>query len=124
MACSRPARAPREGVDRGFAQNFLGAFLLTRRVIPFFAAARMEKGSQQYVRLAADPTLATVSGRYFLRGKENTQGSSPLSLDPAIQQRIDDTAEAPLVSTRRHPNHPGTTHAIYRLSRPACAITG
>jgi len=63
-------------------------------VIPFFAAAGMRRGSQQYVRLAADPTLATVSGTYFVRGKEKNQGSSPLSLDPAIQQRIDDAAEA------------------------------
>jgi len=46
------------------------------------------------VRLAADPELATVSGRYFVRGKEKKKGSSRLSLDPAIQQRIDDAAEA------------------------------
>jgi hypothetical protein len=54
----------------------------------------MQRGSQQYVRLAADPTLATVSGTYFVRGKEKRQGSSPLSLDPALQRRIDDAAEA------------------------------
>jgi len=172
-----PAAArTREGIDRGFAQNFLGAFLLmhpgpadprmTRsqlgryqmrsyqtaklavttwiyslarrwagrgvtanlldpgivkgqmgeqyqgpalagvlmsRVIPFFAAAGMQKGSQQYVRLAADPTLATVSGTYFVKGEEKKQGSSPQSLDPAIQQRIDDAAEAwatPFLSRR------------------------
>jgi hypothetical protein len=35
-----------------------------------------------------------VTGRYFLRGKEKKQGSSPLALDPAIQERIDDAAEA------------------------------
>jgi hypothetical protein len=46
------------------------------------------------VRLAADPTLATVSGMYFVRGKEKKQSSSPLSLDPAIQQPIHDAAEA------------------------------
>ena len=46
------------------------------------------------MRLAADPTLATVSGRYFVKGEEKKQGSSPLSLDPAIQQRINDAAEA------------------------------
>jgi NAD(P)-dependent dehydrogenase (short-subunit alcohol dehydrogenase family) len=68
--------------------------VLMSHVIPFFAAAGMEKGSQQYVRLAADPTLAAVSGRYFVRGEEKKQGSSPLSLDPAIQQRINDAAEA------------------------------
>jgi hypothetical protein len=78
----------REGVDRGFAQNFLGAFLLTRlleerllgsaparviallmnHVIPFFVAAGKERGSEQYVRLATDPTLADVSGMYFVSG--------------------------------------------------------
>ena len=68
--------------------------VLMSHVIPFFAAAGMQRGSQQYVRLAADPALATVSGRYFLKGKEKKQGSSPLSLDPAIQQRIADAAEA------------------------------
>jgi len=63
----------------------------------------MQKGSQQYVRLAADPTLATVSGTYFVKGEEKKQGSSPQSLDPAIQQRIDDAAEAwatPFLSRR------------------------
>jgi len=54
----------------------------------------MQRGSAQYVRLSADPVLATVSGTYFVRGREKRQGSSPLSLDPAIQQRIDDAAEA------------------------------
>ena len=76
---------------------------LMSHVIPFFAAAGMEKGSQQYVRLAADPTLATVSGTYFVKGEEKKQGSSPQSLDPAIQQRIDDAAEAwatPFLSRR------------------------
>jgi len=46
------------------------------------------------VRLAADPELATVSGRYFVRGKEKKGSSSPLTLDSAIQERIDDAAEA------------------------------
>src|SRR6516165_2745215 len=60
----------------------------------FEAAAGMDRGSQQYVRLAADPALATVSGAYFVSGKEKKEGSSPLSLDPAMQQRINDAAEA------------------------------
>ena len=68
--------------------------ILMSHVIPFFAAAGMQTGSQQFVRLAADPTLATVSGTYFVKGEEKKQGSSPQSLDPAIQQRIDDAAEA------------------------------
>jgi NAD(P)-dependent dehydrogenase (short-subunit alcohol dehydrogenase family) len=68
--------------------------VLMSHVIPFFAATGMQKGSQQYVRLAADPTLAAVSGTYFVSGKEKKEGSSPLSLDPAMQQRINDAAEA------------------------------
>jgi hypothetical protein len=63
-------------------------------VIPFFAAVGMHRGSQQYVRLAADPALANVSGTYFVSGKEKKEGSSALSLDPAMQQRINDAAEA------------------------------
>jgi hypothetical protein len=35
-----------------------------------------------------------VSGTYFASGQERKKGSSPLTLDPAIQQRIDDAAEA------------------------------
>ena len=38
-------------------------------VIPFFVAVGMERGSEQYVRLAADPELANVSGMYFVSGK-------------------------------------------------------
>jgi NAD(P)-dependent dehydrogenase (short-subunit alcohol dehydrogenase family) len=68
--------------------------VLMSHVIPFFAAAGTERGSQQYVRLAADPSLATVSGTYFVSGKESKEGSPPLSLDPAVQKRIDDAAEA------------------------------
>ena len=68
--------------------------ILMSHVIPFFVAAGMQRGSQQYVRLAADPALANVSGTYFVSGKEKSQGSSPLALDPAVQKRIDDAAEA------------------------------
>ena len=68
--------------------------ILMSHVIPFFVAVGMQRGSQQYVRLAADPMLATVSGMYFVRGKEKKEGSSPLSFDRAIHQRIDDAAEA------------------------------
>ena len=79
------------------SEHFEGPALtgvLMSHVIPFFAAAGMQRGSQQYVRLAADPALADASGMYFVRGREKRQGSSPLSLDPAIQQRINDAAEA------------------------------
>jgi NAD(P)-dependent dehydrogenase (short-subunit alcohol dehydrogenase family) len=67
--------------------------ILMSHVIPFFVAAGMKRGAQQYVRLAADPALATVSGRHFVRGKESKQGSTPITLDPAIQQRINDAAQ-------------------------------
>jgi NAD(P)-dependent dehydrogenase (short-subunit alcohol dehydrogenase family) len=67
--------------------------ILMSHVIPFFVAAGMEKGSKQYVRLAADPALASVSGMYFVSGKEKKRGSSPLTLDPAVRKRIDDAAE-------------------------------
>jgi NAD(P)-dependent dehydrogenase (short-subunit alcohol dehydrogenase family) len=63
-------------------------------VIPFFAAVGTERGSEQYVRLAADPALMQVSGRYFVSGKEKQEGSSPLTLDPVVQQRINDAALA------------------------------
>ena len=63
-------------------------------VIPFFVAVGMERGAEQYVRLAADPELASVSGMYFVSGKEKKGGSSPLSFDPAVQKRIDEAAEA------------------------------
>src|SRR5262249_37636173 len=68
--------------------------ILMNHVFPFFVAVGMERGSEQYVRLAADPALATVSGMYFVSGKEKKASSSPLSLDPAVQKRIDDVAEA------------------------------
>jgi len=69
------------------------AFMMNH-VIPFFVAVGMERGSEQYVRLAADPALASVSGVYFVSGKEKNEGSSPLSLDPEVQKRINDAAEA------------------------------
>ena len=85
------------GIVKGkMGEQFEGPALtgvLMSHVIPSFVAAGMQRGSRQYVRLAADPTLAAVSGAYFIRGKEKNQGSSPLSLDPAIQQGIDDAAE-------------------------------
>jgi NAD(P)-dependent dehydrogenase (short-subunit alcohol dehydrogenase family) len=68
--------------------------VLMNHVFPFFVAVGMKRGSEQYVRLAADPELATVSGMYFVSGKEKKEGSSPLSLDPTVQKRIVDAAEA------------------------------
>jgi len=67
--------------------------ILMSDVIPFFAAAGMERGSEQYVRLAADPALASVSGRYFVQGEEENERSSPLTRDPAVREQIVDVAE-------------------------------
>jgi hypothetical protein len=53
-------------------------------VIPFFVAVGMRRGSEQYIRLAAYPTLEDVSGMYFVSGKEKQEGSPPLSLDPVV----------------------------------------
>src|SRR5262249_34285821 len=68
--------------------------ILMSQVIPFFVASGMERGSKQYVRLAADPALATVSGTYFVRGKEKKGGSAPLPLDSGVQKRISGVAGA------------------------------
>jgi retinol dehydrogenase 14 len=86
------------GMVKGeFGEHFEGPApirLMMNHVIPFFAAVGTERGSQQYVRLAADPALMDVSGRYFVSGKEKPEGSSLLSLDPVVQQCINDAAEA------------------------------
>lgn len=63
-------------------------------VASFLFADGMKKGSKQYVRLAADPALGSVSGMYFVSGKEKPAASSSLSRDPVTQKRINDAAEA------------------------------
>jgi len=67
--------------------------VLMNHVFPFFLAVGKERGSEQYVRLAADPTLDNVSGTYFVSGKEKREGGSLLSLDPAVQKLVIDVAE-------------------------------
>jgi NAD(P)-dependent dehydrogenase (short-subunit alcohol dehydrogenase family) len=62
-------------------------------VFPFFLAVAKERGSEQYVRLAADPALENVSGAYFVSGKQKSEGGSRLSLDPAVQTVVTDVAE-------------------------------
>ena len=81
---------------------------LMNHVLPLFVAVGMERGSEQYVRLATDPALASVSGMYFVSGKEKRERSSPLSLDRALQKRIDDVAEAwaaPFLRARMEGRH-------------------
>jgi hypothetical protein len=67
--------------------------VLMNHVFPFFLAVGKERGSKQYVRLAADPRLEQVSGAYFISGKEKKEGGSPLSLDPAVQKLVNEVAE-------------------------------
>jgi hypothetical protein len=55
---------------------------MMNHLIPFFVAVGMERGLEHYVRLAADPELAGVTGRYFVSGEEKKDGSSALSGDP------------------------------------------
>ena len=76
-------------------------------VIPFFATAGMQRGSQQYVRLAADPALADASGMYFVRGKE-TNREAP---------RSPSTPPSSSASTTR-PRH-GPRHSCTADSKPS-----
>jgi NAD(P)-dependent dehydrogenase (short-subunit alcohol dehydrogenase family) len=68
--------------------------IIMSHLIPFFIGAGMVKGSRPYVRLAADPALANVSGAYFVKGEPKDSSGSPLTHDSAIQRRIDQAAEA------------------------------
>jgi NAD(P)-dependent dehydrogenase (short-subunit alcohol dehydrogenase family) len=80
-----------------FGEQFEGPApirLMLTRIGPFFAAVGAERASEQYVRLAADPTLVHVSGSYFESGTEKPEDSSPLSLDPVVQKQINDAAQA------------------------------
>ena len=103
------------GIVKGaFGERFEGPApirVLMTRVFPFFVAVGPQRGAEQYVRLAADPALANVSGMYFVSGKEKKEGSSPLSLDPAVQKRIDEVAEAwaaPFLRGRQLTSHGST----------------
>jgi retinol dehydrogenase-14 len=86
------------GMVKGeIGEHFEGPLLMRvmmNHVFPFFLAAGKVQGSEQYVRLAADPTLENVSGAYFASGKEKKDGGSSLSLDPTVQKLINDVAEA------------------------------
>jgi NAD(P)-dependent dehydrogenase (short-subunit alcohol dehydrogenase family) len=86
------------GIVKGsFGEQFEGPAplrVLMNHVVPFFVAVGAQRASEQYVRLAADPALANVSGAYFVSSKEKKEASSPLSLDPAVQKRVDDVTEA------------------------------
>jgi hypothetical protein len=82
VACGVTANVLDPGIVKGKSgsEQFEGPALmgvLMSHVIPFFAAAGMQRGAQQYVRLAADPALATVSGTYFVSGKEKKAAAPP-----------------------------------------------
>jgi NAD(P)-dependent dehydrogenase (short-subunit alcohol dehydrogenase family) len=85
------------GMVKGeIGEHFEGPLLmrvLMNHVFPVFLAVGKERGSEQYVRLAADLSLESVSGTYFVSGKEKKEGGSPLSLDPAVQKLVNDVAE-------------------------------
>jgi NAD(P)-dependent dehydrogenase (short-subunit alcohol dehydrogenase family) len=66
--------------------------LLMSQVIPFFVAKSFDRGSEQYVRLAADPELANVTGMYFVSGKEKDDGGSILARDQSVQGEIEEAA--------------------------------
>lgn len=105
--------------------------ILMSHVIPFFVAAGTAKGAKQYVRLATDPALGNVSGTYFVSGKEKNDGSSPLCLDPAVQNRIEEVAEAwaapflPAASSRpaTEPFHRGAADRRDRRGSPGDRVS-
>lgn len=76
-----------------FGAEFESPIRLLFRLAGLFADP-IGRASMQYVLLASDPGLASVSGMYFVSGKEKPDGSSSLSRDPDVQQRINDAAEA------------------------------
>jgi NAD(P)-dependent dehydrogenase (short-subunit alcohol dehydrogenase family) len=83
------------------SEHFEGSALtgiLMCHVIPFFVAAGMARGSQQYVRLAADPALADASGRYFVRARKRSRQAprSPSTPPPT---------SASTMRPRHGPNH-------------------
>jgi hypothetical protein len=86
-ACGVTANVLDPGIvkDKSGSEQFEGPALmgvLMTHVIPFFAAAGMQRGAQQYLRLAADPALATVSGTYFVSGKEKKAAAPPCPSTP------------------------------------------
>jgi hypothetical protein len=63
-------------------------------LVPLFAAVDPRRASEHYVRLATDPALANVSGKYSVSGRAKPEASSPLASDPAVQERIEEAAAA------------------------------
>lgn len=76
------------GASRGFIR------LLTRLAEPFMLSA--ERGARPLVKLASDPALAGVGGRYFLKDEEVR--SSPVSYDTRVATRLWETSAALVAS--------------------------
>ena len=77
----------RTGIWQG-TRGLLGVIVTLAK--PFMLSS--ERSAQAVVRLAADPALATTSGRYFNREKEVR--SSELSYDPELAARLWKASEA------------------------------
>lgn len=75
------------GIWRGAGSGILR--LITMIARPFMTS--VAQGAAPLVKLAADPALEGVSGRYFNRGKEVK--SSPLSYDPEVAARLWELSE-------------------------------
>lgn len=71
--------------------------LLTLAAQPFMISA--ERGAQPLVKLASDPALTAVSGRYFVKQKEVP--SSPLSYDAEVARLLWETSAA-LITAAAH----------------------
>jgi NAD(P)-dependent dehydrogenase (short-subunit alcohol dehydrogenase family) len=67
------------GIARGFLPNWLWHLVKVAAVSP-------EKGAETSIFLAADPSVAGVTGRYFVRSQP--QPSSPVSNDAASAARL------------------------------------
>jgi retinol dehydrogenase-14 len=70
--------------------------LLTWLAQPFMISAA--RGAQPLIKLASDPRLAQVSGRYFVKDKEVR--SSAVSYDTEVAARLWETSAALIASAR------------------------
>lgn len=82
------ANAVSPGPSRtGFGDNLTGAAALFPKIMkkmPFFHSA--EKGARVVVYCAADPTLATVTGQFFMNRKPRK--SKPITYDQSVAARL------------------------------------
>jgi retinol dehydrogenase 12 len=62
------------------------------QALPGLFGTTAKKAAERYVHLCAAPELATVTGAYFMKGRQKQ--SSPLSRDEVLGRRILEAAEA------------------------------